>query len=52
MGKGCVGITIDGAISTIGGMGTDSTITGASTGSTVIGLVGLIDFFKWKLIGT
>jgi hypothetical protein len=32
-------------------MGTDSTKTGASTGSTVMGLVVLIDFFKWKLIG-
>ena len=47
-----VGIISVGAIFTIGGMGADSTKTGASTGSTVMGLVVLIDFFKWKLIGS
>ena len=51
MGKGCVGIIIDGAMTAIVGIGTDSIKTGACTGSTVIGLTHLDSFGSKKLIG-
>ena len=52
MGKGCVGIIIDGAMTAIGGIGTASIKTGACTGSTVIGLTHLDSFGNKKLIGS